>query len=375
MKPRRPAKSMIKEYASGFGIDGIRVTDTEALEDVRERFRSAMDVGFIPSESAPSARTLIRLTTPTSHLKGARSIVSAYESYYTREAAPEDATSGAIARYTRRNYYADLKAKLEKLADFMRKEFTCRTKAFSCYVALAEKPIAEKAGLGFYGKNSVIVTTKHGSFVLIGEIITDLRIEPDGPVDEGCGHCSRCMDACPTGAIKRPYFVDRNLCIQYLSERKGTIPVAVREAWRNRLYGCTDCQDVCPYNRDLTPIRHDVKYGIVGSAIPLMDIIDIRQTEFSARFADNQIGMRDRNAIRRNAIIAAGNSRSEMFITPLVTTTSDPDPMIRQHSLWALFKIMGRKARPFLGKALNAEQDGSLRTEIKSLLDGALPLE
>jgi epoxyqueuosine reductase len=252
----------------------------------------------------------------------------------------------------------------------MQTDFGCRTKAFSCYVTLAEKPLAEKAGLGFYGKNGVIVTPHHGSLVVLGEIITDLEIEPDEKLDISCGECSLCMDSCPTGAIKSPHFVDRNICIQHLSSSLDPISDEVRKHWANRLYGCTTCQDVCPHNADIPPTGRVVEIGAVGSSVRLDEIIPISETQFRARFADNQVGNRERNSVRRNAIMIAGNYRLESLLPLLRSCVTDSNPLIRRYSLWAIARIQGPEARPLLDAARQRELDTEVLKEIKSLLDG-----
>jgi epoxyqueuosine reductase len=370
MMRARPGRSVIEEMAADLGIDGIGISDSHPLELAREGFRTAIDRGFIPQATAPKPETLKRLTTPTSHLKGAKSIVSAYESYDGSHPDVADPAHGVIAGYTRSNYYEDLRRRLQRLGTLLEKAFAARSKAFSNYVTLAEKPIAQRAGLGFYGKHGVIITPGHGSFVVLGELITDLEVEPDEPLDTTCGACRLCVDTCPTGAVALPHFVDKIRCIQYLSERRGIIPMEIRRLWKNRLYGCTTCQDVCPHNADIKPVARTVEHGFVGASLPLADVITMDEKRFLHMFAANQIGRREPNAIRRNAIVAAGSIRSEALLPAIVETVRDPDPMIRQHGLWAFARIKGTAARPMLERALEAETDAVVRTEIKTLLDG-----
>jgi epoxyqueuosine reductase len=187
MTPAQSANAIIKEMAAESGIDGIGITDSSPLNVARGDFETAIRGGLIPAENAPHSKTLYRLTTPASHLRSARSIVSAYESYDGGPPDTEDLTSGVIAPYARSNYYEDLRLRLERVAALMEKTFKARSKVFSCYVTLAEKPIARRAGLGFYGKHGVIITPGHGSLVVLGEIITDLELEPDEALDTTCG--------------------------------------------------------------------------------------------------------------------------------------------------------------------------------------------
>jgi epoxyqueuosine reductase len=363
-------KRIIREYAWDLGIDGIGSCDAEPLMEAREAYESAILHALIPEESAPHPRTIERLTTPRRHLRGARSILSAFEYYYKNGVRKEDPSRGAIAGYTRANHYLDLKVKLETLASFMAREFGCRTKVFSCYVTLAEKPLALKSGIGFYGKHGVIITPAYGSYVVLGEILTDLDLEPDRPSRSECGECTLCMDKCPTGAIAHPYVLDRGRCIQYISERRGVVPLDIRDSWGNRLYGCSTCQEVCPLNAQLTPTPREVLFGRVGDSIPIAEILAMDDDGFLRRFANNQIGMREPAAIKRNAIVAAGNSEQDSFVPALSLLITDPDPMIRQHGLWALAKIKGPGARAALERSLRGEPNPLVQTEIKSLLDG-----
>jgi epoxyqueuosine reductase len=368
--PESQPKLAIKEYAAELAIDGIGFCDSAPLEQARAGIESAIQSGYVPSEIVPSESTVLRLTTPTRHLRRAKSIISAYQAYYTGESPSDDPAIGRVAMYTTSNYYEDLRLRLSRLAGFMQKEFACRTKVLCCYVTLAEKPIARKAGLGFYGKHGIIITPEHGSFVVLGEILTDLELEPDPDLDTDCGRCTRCIEACPVGAFRAPYFVDRNLCIQAHCGRRTTIPLAVREAWQNRLYGCTTCQDVCPSNLRVIPTGRKVEHGHVGSSIPLAEMLLIGDSEFEERFRNNQIGMRERNTLRRNAIVAAGNSRSDIFVDALTGCAEDPDPMVRRHALWAIWRIEGRAATALFDRALRTEPETSIREEIKTLLDG-----
>jgi epoxyqueuosine reductase len=368
------AKRIVREYAWELGIDGIRSCDAEPLTETRQAFESAIRLGLIPEAVAPRPDTLLRLTTPERHLKRARSVLSAFQYYHKNGDRRADPSRGAIAAYTTANHYLDLKLKLQMLAGFMVKEFGCRTKVFSCYVTLAEKPLARKAGIGFYGKHGVIITPAYGSYVVLGEILTDLDLEPDQPGELECGECTLCMDACPTGAITSPYMLDRGRCIQYLSERSCIIPSDVRDVWANRLYGCSTCQEVCPHNARLSPTDRVVVFGRVGDSLPISEVLGMDDPAFRKRFCNNQIGMRELAAIKRNAVIAAGNSGIGSFMPALATLARDPDPMIRQHSLWALAKIGGGQVRSLLARALATEPEAAVQSEIKTLLDGLNPV-
>ena len=362
---------LIRERAAELGIDGIGICDADPLAETRTSIEAAVDRGLIPPEEAPRERALARMTTPTLHLKRAQSIISAYEAYPAQRPAETGPLDGIIAPYTRANYYKDLKARLKDLSAFMKEQFGCRTKAFSCYVTLAEKPLARKAGLGFYGKNGVIITRQHGSCVVLGEILTDLELDPDPPMNTDCGSCRICMDACTTGAIPEPHRINRNRCIQFLSGRRRTVPLDIRQLWGDRLYGCSTCQDVCPHNRDRVHVDRDVAHGRVGATLAIEDALTMDDARFEARFEENQIGMREPAILRRNAILAAAHSDADALLGPVIDLTRDADPMIRRHALWAVWKMRGPASAGLLRAALETEEEPEIIAEVKTLLDWA----
>jgi epoxyqueuosine reductase len=363
-------KQRIREMAAEAGVHGIGFSDAAPLREARHHFDQAIAAGYIPAGSIPGAGTLDRLVDPMSRMKTARSVVTAYLSYHTGEPHPEDPLLGVIAPYTRADFYSAIRARLATVASAMGEEFGAASKVSSNYVTLAEKPLAARSGLGFYGKNGIIISPRHGSFIVLGEIVTDLEVEPDRPVEPACGDCSACMKACPTGAIERPGWVNRGICIQYIGERRGTVPHSIRELWSNRLYGCSTCQDVCPFNRDIPAAAPQAPPGRVGTAIPLAVAVGMDDREFRHRFEANQIGMRELNAIRRNAILAAGCSGAAGLAGCIEACLHDPDPMIRGHAAWSLARLRGPGARPALQTALLREWDPAVRSEIERALDG-----
>jgi epoxyqueuosine reductase len=293
-------------------------------------------------------------------------VVTAYLGYHTGEAPPEGLGLGVIAPYTRANFYRDLLTRLRRIAGGIESGFGAVSKVSSNYVTLAEKPLAARSGLGFYGKNGIIISPRHGSYIVLGEIVTDLEIEPDPPLETDCGECSACMKACPTGAIERPGWVNRGRCIQYIGERRGTVPLDVREVWGNRLYGCSTCQEVCPFNRDVPAAAPDSPPAAVGASVPLEEALRMGQTDFVRRFEGNQIGMRERNVIRRNALIAAGASGAADLAGHIEACFNDPDPMIRAHALWSFARLRGKEAGPRLERAAAGEWDPDVRKEAES---------
>jgi len=237
-------------------------------------------------------------------------------------------------------------------------------------MSLTEKPIARRSGVGWYGKNGIIISERFGSWIVLGEIITELELDTDEPLQRDCGDCTICIDSCPTKAIVSPYVIDRTKCLQFISERPMNVPLDFREVWGDRLYGCTTCQEVCLQNRKIKPKKYKPEYGYVGSKIPLIPLLTISEEEFQNYFAYNQIAMRPREAIKRNAVLALGNIGDPRAVVPLIKVLQENDNlMIRGHTAWALGKIGREKAKLALEKALKSEEDREVREEIINALE------
>ena len=230
---------MVRELGTVVGLDIVRITSAKPLLDAKKR---VPDSGMNRSDGyrADSGR----FWNPQSALAGAKSAIVVAECYQTSETGEKSKPGnpvGKIANYTWRNYYKDVSVKLTKIAAALKKETGCRNFKTCCGV-LAEKALAERAGVGWYGKNSIIQTEKFGSRVVLGEIVTSLALEPDSPLEKNCGGCKKCVEACPTGALSAPYVLDRKKCLQHLTNWYGIFPENVRKIWGDRLYGCTSAR-------------------------------------------------------------------------------------------------------------------------------------
>ena len=368
--------SQIKELGKEIGLDIVRITNTESFPETEKHIIESIEKGYIPEKSNDINLNKIRKRcNPKSILKRAKSIISIAQYYLIEEI--EDVQNrnqplGKIAKYDIGNFYYDVKLKLKKIVDFINQEtdFKYKSKNKSCYVSLTEKPIAQRAGVGWYGKNGIIITERFGSWVVLGEIITELELDTDESLKRDCGDCTICIDSCPTKAIISPYIIDRTKCLQFISERVMKVPLAFREKWEDRLYGCTTCQEVCPQNREVRPKKYKPEYGYIGSRIPLIPLLQITEGEFQNYFAYNQIAMRSKEAIKRNAVLALGNIGDTKAVVPLVRTLQEDDnSMVRGHTAWALGKIGGEKAKFALEKVLKIEKDKEVREEIINALE------
>jgi len=379
--------AQIKELGEEIGLDIIRITNAESFPEAEKHIIESVGKGYIPENDyytsgnisvRPNQLNLNKICkrcNPKNILKRAKSIISVAQGYLieeTEDIQDKNQPLGKIAKYDIGNFYYDVKLKLKKIVDFINQEtdFKYKSKNKSCYVSLTEKPIARRSGVGWYGKNGIIISERFGSWIVLGEIITELELDTDEPLQRDCGDCTICIDSCPTKAIVSPYVIDRTKCLQFISERPMNVPLDFREVWGDRLYGCTTCQEVCPQNRKIKPKKYKPEYGYIGSKIPLIPLLQITEEKFQSYFAYNQIAMRPREAIKRNAVLALGNIGDPRAVVPLIKVLQENDNlMIRGHTAWALGKIGREKAKLALEKALKSEEDREVREEIINALE------
>jgi len=256
-------------------------------------------------------------------------------------AAVNDPVTAFVSRYSLgRDYHKVLRRRLQRLAERIRGEIgDFRHRVFVDSAPVLEKPLAEKAGLGWIGKHTNLIDTKAGSWFFLGELYLDLPLPVDSPAEGHCGTCRACMDACPTGAIVAPYVLDARLCISYLTiELKGAIPAQLRPLIGNRIYGCDDCQLVCPWNRfarlsaepELLP-RNELDRA------SLLELFAWRESEFLKRMEGSAIRRIGHAAWLRNLAVALGNGPASVdVVAALRARLTHPSEMVRGHVIWAL---------------------------------------
>lgn len=314
--------SDIKTFARSIGVDLIGVApatfDKEGLENLA-RFIDEGRQGDMSWMEDYEKRVH-----PETLLPGARSVIVIAVNYNRPVAAPPPG-HGRVARYAHgRDYHKVLKKLLKQITAFMQEQAPgARTKMCVDSAPLLEKAYAVKAGLGFIGKNTTLITPQFGSYVLLGEILTDLPLEYDEPVDGTCGTCTRCLDACPTDAFVAPRELDARRCISYLTiEHKGPIPQEFHKPMANWIFGCDICQEVCPYNKSLgKPLQLEAfkEVKIAGPSISLKEILTIKNDdEYLQKFAGSPLMRAKRAGLQRNARIARGNT------TPAAPAGSHP---------------------------------------------------
>jgi epoxyqueuosine reductase len=338
-------KSAIRQRAAELGFDDCRFTSAAAPAS------AGHFLGWLVQkhhgEMAWLERNAEKRAAPGRVLPGAKSILVLAASYATPEApgpASPPAHSGLIARYAQYGDYHDiLGARLKALSDYLVQLGGPATRAL-WYVdtgPLLERDLAQRAGLGFVGKHTNVISRRWGNWIFLAEILTTLELPPDAPEKNHCGNCVRCLAACPTRAITAPFQLDARKCISYLTiELKGAIPVELRPAIGNRIFGCDDCLAVCPWNRFAQEGRLMRSHGRVDLRQPdLLELLKLDEAGFKARFAGTPLWRTKRRGLLRNVCVALGNVGDATALSALEIAARDPEPLIAEHARWAFLRI------------------------------------
>jgi len=286
---------------------------------------------------------------PQRVLPGAKSIIVLAASYATRDegrsrSAPPATTHGIIARYAQfADYHDVLGERLKILAEFINQLGGAGARSL-WYVdtgPLLERDMAQRAGLGFVGKHTNLISRRLGNWIFLAEILTTLELSPDIPEENHCGKCTRCITACPTNAITAPFELDARRCISYLTiELKGAIPVELRPAIGNRIFGCDDCLAVCPWNRFAREGRLMQSHARADLRQPdLIELLQLDQAGFKARFAGTPMLRTKRRGLLRNVCVALGNTGDASALPALAKAAQDAEPLIAEHATWAMERI------------------------------------
>lgn len=305
-------------------------------------------------------------------LPGVKSVICLSTSYFTTPRTLEfleARETGDISNYAWNLDYHDLiQPRLRDLEGFLAEVFPgCRTKSYVDTGPILEKPLAEKAGLGWIGKHTNLLTEGVGSYYFLSEILVDVALPPSGAAEDHCGTCTACIDICPTGAIVAPYVLDSRKCISYLTiELKEAIPLEYRKALGNRIYGCDDCQIVCPWNSYAVATEEPAFQRREG-VNKLIELMQLDDAGFRSRFRKSPVKRIKRRGLLRNVAVALGNSGQPEAVPALTQALSDPEPLIRSHAVWALGELMGPEALGVLESALAGETDATVLAEIERI--------
>jgi epoxyqueuosine reductase len=373
-------KQALAERARCLGFDAFGVTGPDAIPQARERLAAFLDAGHHGDMDwmarAPQARADPRALWPE-----VASIVMLGMTY-----APDDDPLDDLSRRSqaslsvyarRRDYHEVIKGRLKELAGLLAKA-GAQVKVFVDTAPVMEKPLAAAAGLGWQGKHTVLVSRAHGSWLFLGAIFTDAALPPDAPGRDHCGSCRRCLDICPTGAFPAPYRLDATKCLAYWSiEHKGHIPVPMREAMGNRVFGCDDCLAACPWNRFAAASR-DAKLGLREdlARLPLADLARLDDAAFRKLFAGTPIRRTGRDRFVRNVAIAIGNAGDPGLVPVALDLARDASPLVRAAAAWALSRLVDADALRRHAAVLAADEaDEAVRAEWAGALSVSSPID
>ena len=310
-------------------------------------------------------------------LSEAKSVISLAMNYYTLDppkALAEDPARGQISRYAWGDDYHDIiRQRLSELVDFIKQtaETELQTRVCVDTAPIIEREYAQKAGIGWIGKNTNLIHWRSGSWYFLAEVLVSIVLESETLAPRGsCGTCTRCIEACPTDAIVEPNLLDSRRCISYLTiELKERIPKAFRAKMGNLIYGCDICQEVCPWNSKAVPTDDPAFQPRAGNFAPtLLSLIGMTQQEFSRRFRGSPIKRAKRRGFLRNVLVAIGNWGEQRAIPALKKALTDDEPLVRSHAAWALGQIGGTAAEHTLQAQLTVETEQEVITEIQDAL-------
>jgi epoxyqueuosine reductase len=368
-------KAVVKEYAREVGFDLVGIASAQEFAEDRaialERLRAGLMEGLPWYHEA----RIHRGTRPEELLPGARSIICLGLNYYQPD-DPDPGPSepqGKVARYAwGQDYHRVMKQRMRAYVAGLSARLNIPIAA-RWYVddgPMLDRAAASRAGLGWFGKNTNILTPSHGSWVFLGQVITDLELEPDPPLAKTCGSCVRCIEACPTGAIVAPYVIDNTRCISYLTiENRGPIPRELRPLMLDWVFGCDICQDVCPVNRKARATGEPAFRNGGLNLLGLVELLELSEEEFRRRFQGSPILRAKRAGLQRNACVALGNRRDPAAVPALHRALANGEALVRGHAAWALGQIGDSEARSALEQAALGEPDPQVLGEIEAALE------
>ena len=357
----------IENFAKELGFDGFGVTRVLPSKSIRN-YKEWLNLNY-QGEMSYMRRNAEKRSSLDMVLSGVQSVVCLRTNYLTEDkdmSFVNEKKRGDISLYAlNEDYHEVLIQRHRKLEEKIKEEFGgCQTKIYIDTGPILEKPLAQSAGLGWVGKHTNLITEHIGSYYFISEILVDVPLKVSEPSLDQCGTCRSCIDICPTKAIVAPYILDSRKCISYLTiELKGVIPLEFRKAMGNHIYGCDDCQIVCPWNSFAVKTDEESFRARDGS-FQLIELMRLDDEAFRKRFKNSPVKRTKRRGLLRNVAVALGNSDDPFAVSPLIDALSDHEPLIRAHVVWALGELIGEKALPILNKNLKNEEEQIVKDEI-----------
>ena len=363
-------KEEIIEYSKEIGIDQIGFASADVFTELKARLHAREGLSY---DSGFEKGSIEERTEPRRLMDEAQSIISIAIAYPSRIPSPPKSTKeerrGIFCRASwGMDYHHVLRDRLEKLMEFIQlkvPEVQCKIMVDTG--ELSDRAVAERAGIGFSGKNSFIITEKYGSYVYLGEVITNIPFVPDSPVEDSCGDCRICMDACPTGALVQPGQLNAQMCLAFQTQTKDFLPDVFREKIGTRLYGCDTCQAVCPRNKGIDFHLHKEFEPEPEVAKPLLKpMLRISNRAFREKFGHLSGFWRGKNPLQRNAMIALAHYKDETAVDELIAVmTEDVRPVMRGTAAWTLGKIGTEKGLAAIKAALEKETDDRVIVEME----------
>jgi epoxyqueuosine reductase len=366
-----PFANRLKEHALGLGFDLVGIAPAVSPSGVAS-LRDWLEQGHA-GEMKYMERHAAAREHPRAILPDVKSVVIVAMNYHTDspvDVSRNDVLGGRIASYAwGDDYHEVLRARLNRLLAWVQTEAPgCRGRAVVDTAPLLERDFARLAGLGWFGKNTMLIQKRLGSYFFLGALLLDLELPADEPFTANhCGTCTACLEACPTQAFVAPYQLDARRCISYLTiELRQPIPRELRRGMGDWLFGCDICQDVCPWNRKAA---RSIEPAFQPKPTPdLIDLLQLSPDEFRAQFRGTAFTRPKRGGLLRNAAIALGNSGDPRAVPPLIEALADADPLVRGAAAWALGRLGGDVALTALRDRGSVEADGSVRSEIDAAL-------
>jgi len=365
-------RALVLRAAREAGASALAIAPARADALARERMATAFAGDAFATWGYDDAYAA-RASDPGALLAGARSVLCVAVAYAHPEPVFPTPLSGRVSNYAwSSDYHGRMRAVLARIAAALDDAAGSPVTHVACDTApLAERAFAARAGLGWVGKHTNLIAPGLGSFIFLGEIVTTLEIPPDAPLRKTCGSCTRCVTACPTGALRGDYTIDASRCISDLTQRTDAVPREMRALIGDWVWGCDLCQLVCPPTRNASP-RADRAFEPLGRdrARPsLVELLALRSGDFKRRFRGTAMGWRGGAVLRRNAAIALGNALDRSTVPALERAlASDPHPLVRGHAAWALGRIGSPRALATLRARQTIEHDASVREEIAAAL-------
>lgn len=363
-------KADLIAYSKSIGIDKIGFTTADVFVELKERLRTSQALGYA---SGFEKGTVEERTEPRKLLPEAQSIISIALAYPSRIESPPKSTKeerrGIFCRASwGTDYHVVLKERITKINAYLQEKVPdLVSKIMVDTGELSDRAVAERAGIGFSGKNTLIITPEFGSFVYLGELITNIPFPSDQPVEESCGDCEICLTACPTGALVQAGQLNAQKCLAFLTQTKDFLPDPFREKIGTRVYGCDTCQAVCPWNKQVDFHLHEEFEAEPEIAKPkLKPMLRISNREFREKFGHISGSWRGKNPLQRNAMIALAHYKDESAVEVLTEVmNNDVRPVIRGTAAWALGKIGSKEAFIAIEQAIDKEKDEQVRFEME----------